>query len=131
MKRPKTRDFWNLTEFLDKMEGDEKMSYPENHAMKCKICNSLFLVDIDYDRFVFSATYEQLISCYGSVLENLNKSNLSTHFRRTPMKTKELWKHMNALLDCKENEKVGVEIFKHYGQGHAWFELKRRRILRS
>jgi len=101
------------------------MSYPENHAMKCKICNSSFLVDIDYDRFVLDATYEQIISCYGSVLENLNKSNLSTHFRRTPKKTKKFWEYINALLDNKENERVAMEILRHYRQGPAWFELKR------
>ena len=102
------------------------MSYPENHTVKCKICNSPFLVDIDYDRFVFCATYEQIISCYGSVLENLNKSNLSTHFRRTPMKTKKFWEYINALLDNKENERVAMEILRHYRQGPAWFELECR-----
>ena len=104
----------------------EKMSYPENHTMKCKICNSSFLVDIDYDRFVFGASYEQLISCYGSVLENFNKSNLSTHFRRTPMKTKKFWEYINALLESGENEKVGLEIFRDYRQGPAWLELECR-----
>ena len=100
------------------------MSYPKNHTMKCKICKSPFLVDIDYDRFVFGATYEQIISCYGNILENLNKSNLSTHFRRMPKKTKKFWEYINALLENRENEKVGLEIFRYYGQGTAWFELE-------